>query len=167
MVNDLTAYNTVKAKMRTGDLLLWRSRSLLGAAIRFFSKANVNHAGLVMRFAEYEGDEIHRFTTEALERGIILHRLSKRLEEYDGEVYWYPLMDGWDRAVIGERAMRYIDTPYDYRSLFRNIFGKVSANARELFCSEYCFICYGFSGKAPVPGDMPDMGIFKDPVKIL
>jgi hypothetical protein len=166
-MNDLTVYNTVKGQMRTGDLLLWRSRSLLGAVIRYFSKATVNHAGLVMRFAEYEGDDARRFTTEALEHGIVLNLLSKRLEEYDGEVYWYPLMEAWDRTVIGERAMEYIGVPYDYHSLFKNAFGKVSADARELFCSEYCFICYGFSGKAPTPGDMPDMGIFKDPVKIL
>jgi hypothetical protein len=120
-----------------------------------------------MRFAEYEGHDARRFTTEALEHGIILNLLSKRLEEYDGEVYWYPLMEAWDRTVIGERAMEYIGVPYDYGSLFKNAFGKVSADARELFCSEYCFICYGFSGKAPTPGDMPGLGIFMKPVRIL
>ena len=166
-MNDLTIYNAVKVQMRTGDLLLWRSRSLLGAVIRYFSKATVNHAGLVMRFSEYEGNDNRRFTTEALEHGIVLNLLSRSLEEYDGEVWWYPLMDGWDRTVIGNRMLEYIGVPYDYGSLLRNAFGKVTADARRLFCSEYAFLCYGYTGKAPTPGDMPSMGIFKKPVKLL
>lgn len=164
----LDTYNIIKDKMLTGDLLLWRANSLLGMAIRHFSKAEENHASLVMHFEQYEGGEHRRFTTEALRNGIVLNLLSKQLEQYDGKVWWYPLKDEWEsrRAMIGTNALKYIGTPYDYGSLFRNAFGKVNADARRLFCSEYCFICYGLEGKAPTPGDMPDLGIFKEPVLI-
>ena len=167
-MGDLTLYNQHKQDMMTGDLLLWRANSLLGLAIRHFSKADVNHASLVMHFAQYEGDAHRRFTTEALSKGIILNLLSKQLEQYDGKVWWYRLKSDWEsrRAMIGTSAMRYIGTPYDYKSLFKNAFGRVSANARELFCSEYCFLCYGLNGVAPTPGDMPKLGIFWEPVLI-
>lgn len=167
-MGDLTLYNRHKYNMRTGDLLLWRANSLLGVAIRFFSKAPVNHASLVMHFSQYEGDVHRRFTTEALAKGITLNLLSKQLEQYDGRVWWYPLRSDWEsrRPMIGTTAMQYIGTPYDYKSLFRNAFGRVSADARELFCSEYCFVCYGLNGTAPTPGDMPSLGIFREPVLI-
>lgn len=167
-MGDLTLYHHHKQNMMTGDLLLWRANSLLGLAIRHFSKAEVNHASLVMHFSQYEGDVHRRFTTEALSKGIILNLLSKQLEQYDGKVWWYRLKSDWEsrRAMIGTNAMKYIGTPYDYKSLFKNAFGRVSADARELFCSEYCFVCYGLNGTAPTPGDMPKLGIFWDPVLI-
>jgi hypothetical protein len=167
-MGDLILYNQHREQMRTGDLLLWRANSLLGVAIRHFSKADVNHASLVMHFEQYEGGEHRRFTTEALGQGIVLNLLSRQLEQYDGKVWWLPLKDDWEsrRAMVGTNAMKYIGTPYDYKSLFRNAFGRVSADARELFCSEYCFLAYGLTGTAPTPGDMPGLGIFKDPVLI-
>lgn len=169
MVRDLHIYNLHREQMKTGDLLLWRANSLLGAAIRMFSHADVNHASLVMQFQEYEGAEKRRFTTEALSHGIVLNLLSKQLDQYDGQVWWYSIdeCEPEYRQYIGIKALEYIGVPYDYESLFKNAFGTVSADARRLFCSEYCFLCYGFEGEAPTPGDMPKLGIFKEPVRIL
>jgi len=159
----------VKDQMRTGDLLQWRSNSLIGALIRWRTKATVNHSSLVLRLSEYEGTERRRYTTEALENGTVLNFLSRRLEQFDGEVWWYPLKEEWNerRQAIGECALSLIGIPYDYKSIAAQIFGKVSADARALFCSEYCFICYGMGGKAPTPADMPGLGIYKEGVKIL
>jgi len=168
-MKDLTAYESVKDAMKTGDLLQWRSNSLIGSLIRWRTKSNVNHSSLVLRLSEYEGLERRRFTTEALEHGTVLNYLSRRLEQFDGEVWWYPLKDEWNekRQAVGECALSLIGIPYDYQSIMHQIFGKVSADARSLFCSEYCFICYGMDGKAPTPADMPELGIYKEGVKIL
>jgi hypothetical protein len=161
-------YDDIKHLMKTGDLLLWRSNSLLGAAIRFFSHGNVNHASIVMCFPDYQGDDYRRWTTEALEHGTVLNFLSRRLNEYDGQVWWYPLKDEWDqqRCIIGRRALSMIGIEYDYSSLFKNLLGKVSAEARRLFCSEYYFLALGMEGKAPTPADLPGLGIFKPEVQI-
>lgn len=180
MKNDLTIYDAVRDEMKTGDLLQWRSRSLIGAMIRLRTQAkrpayetergiNVNHSSLVVRLGEYEGLERRRFTTEALEHGTVLNLLSRRLESFDGEVWWYPLNDELNpgRTLYGERALELIGIPYDYGSIVRQIVGKVSSNARELFCSEYCFMVWGFAGKALTPNEIPELGIFKTPVRIL
>jgi hypothetical protein len=162
-------YHAVKEKMKTGDLLQWRSNSVVGSLIRWRTRADVNHSSLVMRFAEYQGEERRRFTTEALEHGTVLNLLSRRLETFDGSCWWHPLRPDWNnrRREIGERALDLIGIPYDYRSIVSQIFGRVSSDARRLFCSEYCFLCYGQEGIAPTPADMPLLGIFGPGVQIL
>jgi hypothetical protein len=95
----------------------------------------VNHSSLVMKLSEYEGKERRRFTTEALEHGIVLNYLSRRIEQYDGEVWWYPLKDEWNerRGAIGEMGLAFIGVPYDYQSILRQLVGKVSTDIRRLF----------------------------------
>ncbi len=168
-MNDLSIYNAIKGEMRTGDLLQWKTNSLFGALIRWRTKSNVNHSSLVIRLKEYEGLEGRRWTTEAMGHGTVLNLLSRRLETHKGECWWYPLADSWDllRGDVGAWAMEQIGIPYDFGSIAKQIIGCVSADARELFCSEYCFLSYGLKGKAPNPGEMPDLGIFKEPVKLI
>ena len=168
-MNDLSAYEKVKAEMETGDLLLWRSYSLLGLLIREFSKAPVNHASLIMRIEPYEGSEGRRFIAEALEHGVVLNLLSKRLAEEEGEAWWYPLNDEWalKRGQIGERALKFMGTPYNYGALCKLAIEKVEAGTESMVCSEYYFESLGFTGDIPTPGELPSLGIFKDPVKVL
>jgi len=170
-MNDLSVYNSVKDRMQTGDLLQWKSNSLLGWAIRWKTGSNVNHSCLVLRFHEYEDAVGRRFTTEALEHGWVLNLLSRRLEQFDGEVWWYPLKEEFGipakRIIIAQNALDFIGTPYDYKSIVKQLFGRVSADAKDLFCSEGVYICYGGQGTAPNPGEMPGLGLFKDPVQIL
>jgi hypothetical protein len=168
-MNDLTLYNSVKDQLKTGDLLQWHSNSLIGKLIRTKTGWYVNHSSLAICFSQYEGEQHRRFTVEALEHGTVLHLLSKSLEQHKGEVWWYPLVDTWNerRNVIGERALEYIGIPYDYLSIVKQLVGRVNTNVKKMFCSEYCYFCYGFTGIAPNPGEMPNLGIFKDPIKIL
>lgn len=168
-MNNLSAYEDCKHTMKTGDVLLWRSNSLIGAAIRFFTRSEINHASMIIRLAEYEGEERRCYHSEALERGVFPNVLSKRLAAFDGTVWWYQLLPDWDskRTEIGRRMIDMMGTPYDYPSLFANIVGRVSADARRLFCSEYCYLALGYAGKAPQPHELPKLGIFELPRRIL
>lgn len=168
-------YTAVKDRMKTGDPLLWISNSVIGWLIRL-KKAeppparhpelppdfNPNHVSSVIRLAEFEGLERRRFCLEALEHGYVLNLLSRRLAEFDGEVWWFPLGAEWDirRTEIGERILSYVGIKYDYGSLFKNLLGHVSSDARRLFCSEAFYMSLGFTGKAPRPNELPSMNIF-------
>ena len=179
-MSNLALYNSIKDQMQTGDCLLWSSQSVVGWLIRKFSKADVNHAGLVIRPHNLGHFKDRRFTLEALEKGIILRLLSERLRHYKGKVYLYPLKDEYDdkRDAIAKWAIKQEGTPYDYKSLFKQAFARVFVDLKELFCSEICYAGYWtveiikHHGKllsemiAPTPGEMPDLGIFKDPVLI-
>jgi hypothetical protein len=169
-MNDLTLYNAVKAKMDTGDLLQWRTEGIIGAAIRWRTLSNVNHSSLVLNFSQYAGAECRRFTTEARGHGVGLNMLSARLAYHKGEVWWYPLDTGKcpvKRENIGDRALSYIGHPYDFKSILKLCMGRVSSEASELFCSEYCAICYGATGSALTPAELPSLNIFKEPVRLI
>lgn len=166
-------YQKYRPVMQSGDCLLWASKGIIGALIRFFSRAKVNHASLVLRMNEWEGLKDRVFLLEALEGGIELRLLSDRLREYHGEVYWIPLRSEYDhlRGGIITWALGKVGTPYDFHSLFKNILGRVSAEATRLFCSEYVFLAWKeaglpVSGKAPRPGDIPEMDILGRMLKI-
>lgn len=166
-------YLAVREKMQTGDCLQWRSASALGWLIRFFTRSDVNHTGIVIRFFQWERE--HIFTLEVLEHGVVLQQLSKRLSVFDGACWWYPLKPEYDRNrdAIAAWAINQAGTEYDYESLFKQMFSRVSANARALFCSEYAYLAWQQGGvpvpdgPAPRPCDIPALGIFNDPTQIM
>lgn len=159
-------YIDVRDEMRTGDLLLWNHHTLVGGLICAATNSDVNHASAVLRMAEYEGEERRRYHIEAIGKGVVLTRLYPVFAEMEGEAWWYPLKEEWNgrRGEIGRRMVDMVGTPYDFGSVFRNIFGHVSADARRLFCSELWFVAMGFEGKAPRPHELPGLGATKEGV---
>jgi hypothetical protein len=177
MTNDLKLYKCVRSLIKTGDHIGWRGNNIVGKIIRKFTADTINHSELAIRL-EYEGLDKRRFDVGALSGGITLHMLSRKLEKYNGNVYWYPLKEEYNelRPKIAFYVLDKIDIKYDYKSLFKNLLGRVSSDADKLFCSEVCNLAWvhagiytGFSarGKAPTPDDIDKFKIFRDKIRIL
>jgi hypothetical protein len=151
-------YDLVKGDMKTGDILYWRSNTLIGALIRARTGGKGNHVSQIIRLPECEGQEQRRYHTEALERGVYPNLLSERLKAFSGSVWWLPLRDEWDmvRAEIAVRMAEMWGTPYDFPSLFWQIIGSVSTDAEQLFCSEFAWRALGYSGIAPNPKELAE-----------
>ena len=170
-------YPLYRDQFKTGDMLAWHSNSIVGAGIRLKtvpsgtpsnSPLSVNHTSTVIRLSEYEGLERRVWCTEALENGTVLNLLSRRLKEFDGYVYWYPLTDEWNdkRQAIGERLLEYIGIPYDYKSIGEQLLSSVSVDVKKLFCSEYHYFALGFGGIAPNPYQLCTRPYYKGAVRI-
>jgi hypothetical protein len=172
-MNDLSIYNAIKDQMKTGDQLGFQNISLISKLILWRTGKDgpipFSHWGGIIRMKEYEGLERHRFTLEALSIGFYPDCLSHYIQNYSGHIWWFPLKDEWNpiRQELGEKAMNLIGTKYDYKSLLKQILGSVSSDAHRLFCSEAWFIIMGLSGKAPNPTQMPSLGVYKDPIKLI
>lgn len=154
MANDLTKYLAARDLMKTGDLLQWHSDSLLGEGIRLRKGGDINHTGVLIRLQEYEGLERRVFTLEALEHGVVLNLLSRRLEQFDGQCYFHRLRPEFDpqRQAIGERALSCLGIPYDYPGILKEMFGNAEMGLEKLFCSETGW--YSWTGKTE--GEAPD-----------
>lgn len=158
-------YNTVRHKMRTGDLILWSSNTILGWLIQKFTKSDVNHASLVIKFNQYDKERV--YVLEALAGGVVLRALSERLENHKGRARWYGTKPEFSNLTthVGAMALMKVGTKYDYKSLFKQAFSRVSADARAFFCSEYWWWCWKMCGIsfvsdiAPRPGDLSDCTI--------
>lgn len=190
---DLTVYKSLRPQMKTGDALLWKGNTTIGTIIRWFSK-DFDHASII--YNEFRNEEERRFILEAVNKGIVLEMISKRLQEYDGEVYWLQIEDKYKpwRTELGSFALGQVGKDYDFESVIKNIFGRVSINMKKLFCSEYLYLAWRWvwctynsiqyenksAGmlfndrnlkvfnflKAPRPAGILKMGVYKHPVRI-
>ncbi len=165
-------YHKYRPQISTGDLIEMKSNSLIGWLIRLVTGKPVNHTAVVIRMQEYYTNRV--FILEALEPGVVLNPLSRRIANFKGGIYWLPLKKEYalSRAIIGRNALGYVGIGYDYLSIIKQLIGRVSADARRLFCSEHAYLSLLHAGlpvkreKVPVPGEMVDLGVFEKPILI-
>jgi len=164
-------YSQHQNQINSGDVILWKGDGAISRLIRLYG--GYSHASLVLRLDEFKGLTDRRFILEANASGIELRILSWRIKKYDGEAWWLPLQDEYlsVREKIVTWALGQVGTPYDFHSVFKNIFGRVSVDCQKYFCSEYVFLAYQAAGlvqgdTAPRPGDIAKWTLFKEPVRL-
>lgn len=139
----LQKYLSIRDQMKTSDGLLWGSSTMLGNAIQWFTKSDVNHFSII--FKEFKDDVTDRtFQLESLEHGPIHTILSERLLNHKGKVYWLPVKDEYDdwRVDVAKWHLEYSgkQIKYDVSALLGNALGYVSYDLKKLFCSEYGYL---------------------------
>ena len=175
----LIRYYFNRPNMNNGDLLEFATKSCIGSAIRWVTKKDVNHTALLWCVDEFKNIKDRKFIMEALNEGIELNLLSLRLKEYKGDVYWYPLKPKFHayRDTVASVCLlaegRTDELRYDYVSLVRQLFGKVSVDvSKNSFCSEFAQWVLQKSGilmkqaQALRPGEFSDLGIYEPRIKI-
>ena len=175
----LIQYYCNRHKMDNGDLLEFSARSFIGSAIRWVTKKDVNHTALLWCVDEFKNIQDRKFVMEAISTGLELNLLSLKLNKYKGDVYWYPLKPRWwaYRDTVASNCLlaegRTDEMRYDYLSIVRQLFGKVSVDvAKTSFCSEFAQWVLQKSGvikkqkNALRPGEFDKLGIYEDRVKI-
>jgi hypothetical protein len=173
-MNNLSKYNLLRDRIRTGDLVEWRTNSLLGWLIRLRTGAKVNHSSLVVKF-DYDECEQRRYVLEANAGGIELHKLSTRLQNHNGKAWLLKLKPEFNlhRNKILGWAIDKVDTKYDYGSIFKQITANVSVDGNRYFCSEFIQAAWTYAKILPPfetaiqPGDFGKWGLTEKEVEIL
>lgn len=137
-MNDLKRYYNVRDKIQTMDLIQWHGDSLISKIIKWKTGGSETHSGIACRLADVD----RVMTLEAIRKGAVPNPLSYVLAKYKGKAYWHPLKEEYRSYVAEAFNWMYdrIGTGYDYESLAGHLYGRVSADARALFCSEYVFL---------------------------
>jgi hypothetical protein len=169
---NLELYYLNRHRMGTGDIIEFRSNTLVGWGIRKFTGYSVNHTALVIRLGQYDPNRV--FVLEALEHGVVLNLLSRRLAAFDGRAWWLGLKPeyGFHRMDIGRIALGHVGVKYDFGSILRQLVARVSVDARAFFCSEYAYLPLLEAGlpvrreTAPWPGEMLDLGVYLRPRRV-
>ena len=92
------AYQDARPRMKPGDVIAFGGKSHFSDLIKFATMSAVSHVGVILQTKAVEDDEEDRFFNLIIEStslddfsGVTTSRLSDRVRNYDGEVWWLPL----------------------------------------------------------------------------
>lgn len=154
----MVTYPEARDGFQTGDVVTFDGDHLLGWAIRYFAGPGT-HTAMVVRLQDAPG---RLFLLEALEHGLALTRMSRRISNYNGRVFVSkaPATDQ-QRAKMAGLALCLLGSQvrYDYLSLFRNAFRRIPLSMSRGYCTESVQYIHQAAGvltpqaTAMVPGD--------------
>jgi hypothetical protein len=168
-MRDLSQYDGFRNLIKTADLIEFSSNGVIGQTIMAVTGRNVSHSSMVVRLP-YQNSP-RRYIVEAVRTGPEFRLISDVLQHYNGDVIWYGLKAEYDskRDAIGEWLFDELaqHKGYDFQNVLMQLFGRVSLDAKRLYCTELCeipYIKYGIIQPDPKgarrPGDLPTLGIF-------
>jgi len=161
------AYIDFRYLIKPGDLISFSDHpSIISRLISWRTNSKHTHSAMVIGKAEATGDRL--LIVESLNCGPTINYLSDRIAKYKGHIWWVPLREEitpeqrqkaanwvWDKLCT--------QTGYDYHSIWKQLFSKVSIDAAQLFCSEMVQMAWQEAGiigkqgklaKALNPGDL-------------
>lgn len=140
------------ANIRTGDIIASRGSNFIGGAIRYITKAPVDHVGIVIRV---DGtDKEHVMVAEATPHGVRIHPYNYYYIQSScmvGRVFTELGKD--QRDGLRQESLRYLGVPYEW-SLYPVIVwhlltigrhvpeNDISEDTRKFICSEYVPLIY-------------------------
>jgi hypothetical protein len=93
-------YSEARSMMKPGDVIAFGGKGHFSELIKFATRADVSHLGVILQTRVVD-DDTGRFFNQIIEstslhgfNGVIVSRLSDRLDAYEGEIWWLPLNDG-------------------------------------------------------------------------
>ena len=150
----LTAeYREVRQQMATGDVIAFGGKGEFSNIIKFGTRSPVSHVGMVIK-CRLLGDSKTRYFNEVIEsttlldfdaesiKGVQKHRLSERVEHYDGDIWWLPLRRKYPDTVIIEMVeflYAQLGKPYDIKQAIFSALDRIPDSQEDFskfFCSE-------------------------------
>ena len=170
----LSNYNDIRDQLQPGDLIAYGGMGWVSKLIKWSTGSPVSHVGVVARVdSGHERVMVMESTSLNGRKGVQMNRLSKRVQEYNGHVWWLPLSDRSREKLDIDKFWEYLwaqdGKKYDYlqasmsATLFwaREDFGK-------LFCSELVAGAYEAGGliakinsSEATPKDLVNMRLYK------
>ena len=93
-------YSDARSMMKPGDVIAFGGKGHFSELIKFATRADVSHVGVILQTRVVD-DKTGRFFNQIIEststndfNGVVISRLSDRMDTYEGEIWWLPLDDG-------------------------------------------------------------------------
>lgn len=143
-------YHEIREQIKDGDVIAFGGKGQLSGLIKLFTLSGVSHVGVVMKSKILTSDGILVTTNDIIESttldgfsGVTINKLSKRLKDYDGEVWWLPLNDNLrlqaDMKVFYQWLKEQNRKCYDSKQAIGSAFDILWNNKEDFdrfFCSE-------------------------------
>lgn len=150
---DTRAYADERARMRAGDVVLFRGSGLASRAIRWLTHSPYSHAALVFRF------EGRVYCLEAVGSGVRLALISEVLARYHGGIDHFDVPGATEDQRTGALsfAFQQLGKLYDRHGIGRFLLALLTGRRPRVredqawFCSELVAAAYRHQGLALVP----------------
>ena len=91
------SYHEARSQMQPGDVIAFGGKGHFSEIIKFATRADVSHVGVILQ-TRVRDDQTGRFFNQIIEstslhgfNGVVVSRLSDRVNDYEGELWWLPL----------------------------------------------------------------------------
>lgn len=165
----MTEYESLRKKIKTGDVILFSGKSGFSAGIKWMTKSHWSHVGMAIRLPDWDTVLLWESTTlndiqdveSGLEKkGVQLVPLSLRIANYRGDVAVRHLLDvEFTIAMIAslkELRTELKNRPYEQdkvelvKSVYEGPWGTNQEDLSSLFCSELVAEAYQRLGLLPL-----------------
>ncbi len=92
-----STYKQVREKMQPGDVIAFGGKGHFSEIIKFATRASVSHVGVVLQ-TRVKDEKKGRYFNQIIEstslqgfNGVSISRLSQRVSQYKGEIWWLPI----------------------------------------------------------------------------
>lgn len=141
-------YHEVRGDIQDGDIIAFGGRGGVSNLIKLFTRSNVSHVALVMKSKLENNVPLNMIIESTIldgYSGVTINRLSNRLKDYQGEVWWLPLRQdlrsekNWEEAYEWLKCQR--KKAYDNIQAIGSGLDLIWNNKEDFdkfFCSELC-----------------------------
>ena len=168
-----SSYTDIRDSMRPGDVIAFGGKGDFSNLIKMFTRGPVSHVGVVLQ-TQVKGDDGGRYFNQVIEsttlvrspdeqgkavmgepkpkafKGVQIHRLSRRLANYNGDVWWLPRNTDldFDGHAFYDFLFKQDGKPYDMGQAIGSALFMLHniENFSEFFCSELVAAGYEAAG---------------------
>jgi len=173
-------YKEARKLMKPGDVIAFGGEGFLSSVIQDVTDSPVSHVGIIMQ-TEVSGDTFvnHIIESGGKRKGMVgveISRMSERVEEYDGSIWWLPMFINFDRKKFVGFCLNQVGKKYDLPQAIGSAldtFQDQEEDISKLFCSElvaaaleHVGILININASEMTPADVVGFDIYKAPVQI-
>lgn len=135
-------YSFVREELRPGDVIAFSGRGWVSKVIKLFTRSKVSHVGIVLEISEQGRVMVMESTTLGGKKGVQVNRLSQRVSQYKGEMWWLPLnsvvKESMDMAAFWHFLWEQDGKKYDTWQALKSALPSVIRREHfdKMFCSE-------------------------------
>jgi len=170
------SYDIARESMKPGDVIAFGGEGFVSNLIKDATNSPVSHVGVIMQTDLSDSVFVNQIIESNGKKkgltGVQVWRMSERLEEYEGSVWWLPMAVEFDKQefvgfCLSQKGKKY-DAPQAIGSAIDFVPDQIE-NLDRLFCSELVFAALESAGVIPpgnaseaTPADIVNLGIYGD-----
>ena len=173
-------YKEARKLMKPGDVIAFGGNGMLSSLIQEVTDSHVSHVGIIMQTDVSDGIFVNQLIESNGKKGgntgVQVWRMSERVEEYDGNIWWLPMFVNFDRKKFVGFCLSQVGKKYDAPQAIGSAIDFLPDQEEDLdklYCSELVVaaledagVLHDINASEMTPADVCTFDIYKAPVQL-